>query len=1203
MLQEQPIKAMSNDKPLDGINDLSTNEIFNLVNLMMNRKNMIFDHLYNSYNKFIDEDVYNYLYNNDHIITEIIGTTTVIKYRFKFENIRVQEPMLDNGIEPLFPSIARHHGLTYNLKIFADVTQYQDNTHIMTDVTTTKIVGTPEKNILVAIIPLMVRSKYCTLTRHKNVDKNECEYDPGGYFIVKGNEKCVICQDKPVENKPSVHMKKDVGLYVQVNSKSHRPDGMICPISVRFKKDGELIVKISIFHEVNVIILLKALGLGTDKDIVHCITQDEHDTDMINALRHTLEMCKNEKGNKISTQEEAIDFLMTKLKIMRKYSETDKEIKHTQRRLFLIDLFKKSLLPHLTGSVVKKAHYIAYMMNKLLRVYLKRGTVDDRDSYVNKRIDMPGDLIFELYKQQHKKMISECKRFFDNRNKSNETPINIINNIKPNIIEQGINGALTTGKWIKRQGVAQILQRLTYLYTISLLRRIDAPGSDASTMKLTTPRHLHPSSVGFLCCVETPEHAKIGLTKHLSMIGSISIMSRDQYLLIYEYLMKNVTPIEKFPTDKLRNYDTFKVLLNGDWLGYTTSYAELASNLNKMKLEGLFDPKNTSIVFDESENEIRVYCDSGRLHRPVLRVENNELVLKRRHIQEISLLKKDKTKITSWGDFMIKFPNVVEYIDVELQPYVVVADKINKIETNRKIMIDSISKIPTIKSQHRENRYDDMTYIKYSYCEFHPSLLLGEIVINIPFADKNAGARNIFQYAQGRQAMSIFATNYRNRMDISFILYKPQRSLVYPRGATFTNTRILPPGENCIVAIACYTGYNQEDSLIFNKTSIQRGKFRAMSVKKYILTVQKNQSTAQDDILTKPDISKVSNMKKGAYEKLNDKGYVEPETPVEYGDAIFGKITPVSTSIGGNTKPYRDTSEIYKVGAPGIVDKVYLDTSNQDGYETRKACIRSEREAKIGDKYCSQHGQKGTVGILLDAIDMPFTKNGIRPDIIVNPNAIPSRMTIGQLVECVVGKAMALQGMDGDGTPFEDHDLSHVEDILTKLGYDPKGTEEMYNGMTGEKMKVKIFIGPTYYQRLKHLVQDKIHSRARGPHTSLTRQAPEGRSRDGGLRLGEMERDALIAHGMAKMIKQKLMDNSDLYTTYICGKCGLFARRFESRDNKVYARKNDTYYCNSCKNYNDINKIQIPYAFKLLTQELMALNIAPRLRCNEARYN
>ena len=308
------------------------------------------------------------------------------------------------------------------------------------------------------------------------------------------------------------------------------------------------------------------------------------------------------------------------------------------------------------------------------------------------------------------------------------------------------------------------------------------------------------------CPVETPEHAKIGLTKHLSMIGSITIMSRDQYYLLSDYLVKRLIRISDLPPERLREANIYKVLLNGDWIGLTDDAIKLSDDMNKKRLEGYFNIQNTSIVRDDDENEIRVYCDSGRLYRPVLRVENNIVKLKKSHINEISLNKNYKDKITTFNEFMIKHPDLIDYIDTELQPYVMVSYKMKKIEEMRNRMIDSIEKIKDIKSSHVENRYDDMMYVKYNYCEFHPSLLIGEIITNAPFCNMNAGQRNIFQYAQGRQAMTIYATNYRSRLDISYILYKPQRSLVYTRSSIYTNTRLLPPGENCLVAIGCYTG-------------------------------------------------------------------------------------------------------------------------------------------------------------------------------------------------------------------------------------------------------------------------------------------------------------------------------------------------------------------------------------------------------------
>lgn len=1906
------------------INNLSTDEIFRLADLHFNKKNYIFRHLYDSYNKFIEEDIKTFLENGEHVFTEVITNTTYFKYRFKFENVMIDGPTMNNGIEPMFPSDARHNNYTYSVKLMADVTQYQDIIDIASDQKIVRQNGEMEKMKHIATIPLMVRSKWCSLYTNKNLDRNECDYDAGGYFIVNGNEKVIICQDRMVENKPLVFVKKDSGAMsyiVQCNSKSYKPHGMTQVISVKMKKDEIMMLRVPILNEVNVCAVFRALGLESDRKIIDFIAYDEHDTDMIDVIRASLDSCQTDKGVKISSQEEAIEYLIPKLRVLKKYTETDAETKKLQKQMHLKNLLLNNFLPHVEGPLINKAYYLGYMLNRLLRVYLKKQPLDDRDSYINKRIDLPGDLMFELFKQQYKKLLGECKKFFDGRNKSVENPVVVIPNIKPNLIEQGFKASLSTGHWIRRQGVAQMLQRLTYLQTISFLRRVDAPGGDASSEKLTHPRHAHPSSIPFLCVTETPEHAKVGLTKHLSMIATVTIMSRDQYYLLKEFITRKVKNITDVPYHKFRDYNMFKVFLNGDWVGMTDKPQELYQEMQKLKSEGVFDQKNVSIVTDNDECELRIYCDSGRLVRPLITVKDNELLLKKHHIKQISLNKIDRmSKVTDWDEFLLKNPGVIEYVDAEAQQFLMIATKGRVIEEQRKKMINSVNLVKNIKSRHVNNRYDELFYEKYTHCEIHPSLLMGEITTNVPFCDRNQGPRNIFCYAQSRQAMGIFATNYRDRLDISFILYYPQRPLVTTRTSRYTNSEHLPSGENCIVAIACYTGYNQEDSLIFNRSSIERGKFRAIYLKKYLLQIQKNQSTSQDDIFGKPDPSKLINIKYGSYDKLNDKGYAPEETRVENGDAVLGKMTPVEDP--NNTgKCFKDSSETYKMFAPGVIDRAYIDIQNQDGYMTRKLSIRSERIPRIGDKYScytddhevlttdgwvnikdvkkthkvacmidgtleyhnpteiqkydfdgdlykiesnqvnllvtpthrmyvgnrdgekfsiktaaecygkrwtykknvddykftgkksgfidhnkrkfllpetddldelpidleswltffgiwiaegctlrdygvsfathkervkdalslvsqkmnfkiqkhkdqkddedknawvyadkrlveyikplsvgavnkslpewvwelskedcrtlikgmmlgdghtmengtrrydtsskqladdfqrlclhagystniilkyeaghvavgkektitstadayrmtiietqntplvnkniktdgsgrhdswvkfkgnvycctvpgegiiyvrkdkmpvwscnSRHGQKGTIGILLDGVDMPFNKYGVRPDIILNPNAIPSRMTIGQLVECLMGKTAALQGMDADGTPFEEHDIEAVKDKLESLGYERNGKEYLYNGMTGEKMKVEIFIGPTFYQRLKHLVEDKLHclspdhevltetgwkfidkitlddkvaclnngeldykhptqlhqypnykgkmyhiktqqidlqvtpnhrmwtskvhgrkktwldhdfelaeniigkhrkykkdakwtvadyqfelpevncengvtypamkpkmdswlkffglwiaegwtttysdkrypnspayrvqicqckprvrkvlektmddlgynytqtdekftisnkqlykymstfsvgapekslpdwtwklsqkqcrillehmimgdgsydksgstryytssikladevmrlalhcgwsankylhcnagneveiygrkvvsnhdmwrlgiikkkntpevnhshkntqegqleeivndysggvyclsvpsqvfyvrrnglpvwtanSRARGPKTSLTRQAPEGRSRDGGLRLGEMERDALIAHGASKFLKEKLLDNSDPYTTYVCGICGLFAQRFNRREDKHYSQDSDIYCCVGCNNYTDIHKVKIPYAFKLFCQELLSMSLAPRIRFHKDIYN
>ncbi len=369
-----------------------------------------------------------------------------------------------------------------------------------------------------------------------------------------------------------------------------------------------------------------------------------------------------------------------------------------------------------------------------------------------------------------------------------------------------MKASLLTGAWPRRKGVAQMLQTLTYLQKISFLRRVDAPGGDASTSKLTSPRHLHPSSVALLCCTQTPEHAKVGLTKHLALIASISILEQSQLGLIRSFLKKRVTDLRDVNPTKINQMT--KVFVNGEWLGVTDEPLKLDTDLRKNKENGSFNPL-ISIIWDIPEREIRVYCDGGRLYRPVLKVDNNKIKLTKEHLKKISLNKADKAKglITSWEEFLIENPGVIEHIDMEEQPYLMVCDKVENLEDMRKRMVDSIEKVKDVKSNEVMNRYnDDYVFTKYSHCEFHPSFLIGEIVSIIPFCNHNAGPRNIFLYAQAKQGMGLYASNYRDRLDISYILYHPQKPLISTRASKYNNTDVLASGENIVVAISTYTG-------------------------------------------------------------------------------------------------------------------------------------------------------------------------------------------------------------------------------------------------------------------------------------------------------------------------------------------------------------------------------------------------------------
>lgn len=403
--------------------------------------------------------------------------------------------------------------------------------------------------------------------------------------------------------------------------------------------------------------------------------------------------------------------------------------------------------------------------------------------------------------------------------------------------------------------------------------------------------------------------------------------------------------------------------------------------------------------------------------------------------------------------------------------------------------------------------------------------------------------RNCYQSAMGKQAMGVFLTNFDVRMDtMANILYYPQKPLATTRSMEFLKFRELPAGQNAIVAIMCYSGYNQEDSVIMNQSSIDRGLFRSLFYRAYT-DQEKRIGMNVVEQFEKPYRSDTLKLKQGTYDKLDDDGIVAPGVRVTGADIIIGKTAPIapdSEEMGQRTKAHikRDASTPLRSTESGLVDQVLI-TTNAEGLRFVKVRMRTTKIPQIGDKFASRHGQKGTIGITYMQQDMPFTREGVVPDLIINPHAIPSRMTIAHLIECQLSKVSTLRGLEGDATPFTEVTVDSVSKLLRAHGYHSRGFEIMYHGHTGRKMMAQVFLGPTYYQRLRHMVDDKIHARARGPVQILTRQPVEGRARDGGLRFGEMERDCMISHGASAFLKERLFEVSDAFRVHICDICGL----------------------------------------------------------------
>ncbi|ADO18079.2 DNA-directed RNA polymerase subunit 2 [Acanthamoeba polyphaga mimivirus] len=1166
---------------------------FALLDLFFEKdKQVLVKHHIDSFNQFIEEIIPNILQGGDNVISEKATENKIIRYRLTFNDLGIKPPTLENEENLLYPLDAIRKQISYSAKYTATVTQWQDIVDIDTKKTETRIIGSPEKDVPIAKIPIMVLSKYCNLTLRPDIAGKHCKYDAGGYFIVNGSEKVVLSVESMIPRKPVVFTQRDQNsllYYVRVQSiPASQFVGNPQLFTVKMKRDNSIILSIPHFKEVSIFTFIRALGIETDEDIVDSILDVKKEKDLLNLLS----ICMNSSNTPSVTKEEALEIMANQIKSTKTFTDTNPEVKAEQRRRYLDKIMTQFVLPHITSGTgdpeidkIYKAHYICYMIHKLLKCYLRgareveeyRGC-DDRDSMVNKRIDLTGRLLGGLFKQFYDKMLNDCNKIFRTKNIDDKKPPNIIPHIKPNSIEQGLRQALSTGNFgsQSRKGLSQMLNRMNHLHSLSYMRRVITPTVDASTMKMTSPRHLHNTQYGSMCPLESPEGPKTGLVKNMAMMEGITINMNSQIPIIESYLIGKITTLESANKKRLHQY--VKVFLNGNWLGVTRNIIKIHNDLRAMRFRGELS-RMVGLVLNYKTAEFHIYTDGGRLIRPYLTVTDNKLNFKPEMLDEVN----------SWEEFLAKFPEVIEYVDKEEEQNIMLAVFPQYIQDANRIMSKKpINSRDQLNKINRTNRYDDNVYVRYTHCEIHPCMILGLISSNIPFPDHNQSPRGIFQYNQARQAMGLYISDYRERTDISYILYHPQIPLVTSRASKYTGTHIFPAGENSIVAIASYTGYNQEDSLVINDSAIQKGYMRAQALKKYMEIIKKNPASSQTSIFMKPDRNKVDNLRDANYDKLSEEGYAKVETVIRDGDVVIGVVNPKPTARE-DEKQYKDASSIYKSLIPGAVDKVITEVNN-DGYPIIKMRIRSERIPNVGDKFSSRAGQKGTIGYKAHRADMLFSKSGLIPDIIINPNCMPKRMTIGQLIECLLGKLCAVKGVYGDATPFTSVDLNAINDELVAAGYEEWGNETMYNGMNGKKLPVKIFIGPTYYQRLKQMVGDKAHSRARGPTQLLTRQAPEGRSRDGGLRIGEMERDALCAHGVAQFLKEKTVDNSDIYTCHVCDSCGQFAHKVPE---KKY------YTCTGCRNTTSISKIVIPYAFKLLLQELASINILGKIRTSK----
>ena len=1175
--------------------------------------NHIIKHILSSYNDFVFKKIDDIIngFNPIEIFHNYIEDKDLYKYQIAItiKNPKISKPIINekNGKSKIMtPNEARQRNLCYSGRLYVDMkieVQYidiDDNNDEYNVICKDKEI----KNINLGKIPIMVNSNYCVLNKQPEfIKNNECLYDHGGYFIINGNEKVIVSQDRIAENKTYVFKDNKVSTYSYVAEIRSVPDNIFSPpkltilkLSAKETQFGKYIRVVihHVKHDIPIFILFRALGIESDKEIIEYILYDLKD-------KNNLELIKYLKGsveeaNNCLYKNHAMEYIINHLSISG-YPKEMLAVKN--RKLNILDsILKNDFLPHVGSNFNSKALYLGYMVNKLIKCSIGILPLDDRDSYINKRIDTPGILMSNLFRQYYGKVVRDMKMMIYKEVqhgswKVNNDYLDIIKStniykiMKSSIIEGGYKYSLATGNWgIKnqlnknKQGVAQVLNRLTYMATLSHLRRVNTPMEKNG--KLINPRKLHPTQWGIICPSETPEGGSIGLVKNLSMMATISISSDTT--IIINFLKEYKTIFFNGERSLLVDFNTYThIILNGNILGYHKNPKYLFNILKKLKRKGVINIY-TSISWNYQENKIYLNSESGRAIRPTYIVDNiknkNYLRFNKKDILEILNNNINFIKLFDLdNDNLNTDKSRIEFLDVE-------ENNTSMVAINFKDLLKGF----------RGNTYPS----KFNYLELHPSLILGLCASNIPFPDHNQAPRNTYQASMGKQAIGIYSSNFNYRMDtLGNILNYPQIPLVKTKISDITNCNKLPCGINVIVAIACFTGFNQEDSIMINKSAVDRGLFNSTFFRTYKDQCNKNHSTGEEEKYCNPDPNITKGYKPFNYDKLTDDGFVRENTYVENNDIIIGKTMPIKKSAENETYQVKDNSVSLKQNESGFIDKSYstdkyFQNTNNEGYKFSKIKIRANRIPTIGDKLSSRHGQKGIIGMIYEQKDMPFNKDGVCPDIIINPHAIPSRMTIAQLLECIMSKACISLGTTGNASAFtyknENQKRDDIGEILEDNGFNRHCDEILYNPFTGEQIETNIFFGPTYYQRLKHMVKDKIHSRsANGPIILLTRQPTEGRAREGGLRLGEMEVECSWAHGSLSFLKERLLECSDNYRLFVCKNCCNLSNVYEEK--RIFK-------CYQCGNTTDFSQIRIPYACKLLFQEIQAMSINTKFITN-----
>jgi DNA-directed RNA polymerase subunit B len=1096
-----------------------------------------------------------------------------------------------NGyVHDLTPMEARLRNLNYLAPVYLDFTVVEDG-----------IEKEPER-VHIGDLPVMVKSKKCTLYK-ENMEQereiNDQEYsqrlmkagedpmDPGGYFIIGGTERVLITLEDLAPNRVMVEYNERYGTKLEVAKVFSQREGHRALTLVEKKRDGMLMVTVpAASGQIPLVALMKALGMKTDEEIFEAVASMP---EMHNIVYANIEECQDKKlfpPNGIFTPDDA------NLYLERKFATGQAKEYRLKKVESIID---RSLLPHLGDTKddrMKKAIFLGRIARSVLELYLEKRGEDDKDHYANKRLKLSGDLMEDLFRVAFTNLMKDLKYQLE-RSYARKKDLRIASAIRPDLLTHRLLHALATGNWVGgRAGVSQLLDRTSNMSTASHLRRV------TSSLTRSQPhfeaRDLHPTQWGRLCPSETPEGQNCGLVKNAALIIDVSEGFREEDVA---YLLKDLGVKEV----KGQKSGT-RVYVNGDLKGVSDKARELIAEMRHRRRSGLLSHE-INIRYDQEMDEVIINCDEGRLRRPLLVVNDGKLALTRKNIEDI---REGKSK---WSDLIRE--GVLEWIDAEeeedaficVDPFEVPerCDKCSRALSP--IDVDwmnpgTTDKQANLKCKHCNQIITGKLLMQkdHTHMEVDPMVILGVCAGLVPYPEHNSSPRVTMGAGMSKQSLGLASSNYRKRPDTrGHVMHYPQKPMVQTKTMEFVAFNERPAGQNFVVAILSYHGYNMEDALILNRASVERGLGRSSFMRTYRAEERRYPGGQEDHFeIPPPDV-------RGArqdlsYSNLGEDGLISPETSVTGGDVLIGKTSPPrfleEETDFLTPQKRRETSITCRAGETGWVDSVML-TESENGSRLVKIRVRDERIPELGDKFASRHGQKGVIGLIAPPEDLPFTTDGIIPDLVINPHAIPSRMTVAHILEMVGGKVGSMESRLIDGTPFSGEREDAIRESLVRNGFMHSGREVMYDGLTGQMIGADIFIGVIYYQKLHHMVSGKMHVRSRGPVQILTRQPTEGRSRQGGLRFGEMERDCLIGHGAAMVIKDRLLDESDGTFQYVCGNgnCGHMAML----DRRGSLR------CPVCGNNTNVHLVQTSYAFKLLLDELLSLGVAMRLQLEDLR--